>query len=70
MVSFEEITAEFSPEFDGLKDPPGNLRDVLFQIRGSLFTGTYKDRNIKYDSIINAFPKIVCQLERDRQINI
>jgi hypothetical protein len=52
MVGFEDITAEFSPEFDGLKDLAGNLRDVPFPIRGSLFTGTFKDHSIMYDGMI------------------
>jgi hypothetical protein len=55
MVGFEDITAEFAPEFQGVKDLAEELRIVLFPIRGKLFTGIYKDRNIMYDGMINAF---------------
>lgn len=35
MVGFEDITAEFAPEFVSLKDLAEDLRDVLFPIRAS-----------------------------------
>jgi len=41
-----DVTAEFAPEFANLKDLAEDQRDVRFPIRGNLFTGTYKDRNI------------------------
>jgi hypothetical protein len=63
MVGFEEITAEFAPRFHSLKNLAGELRNVLFPIRGSLFTGTYKDRNIMYDGMITAFDKAIGSLE-------
>jgi hypothetical protein len=53
MVGFENITSEFI----NLRQLAEDLRDVLFPIRGKLFTGTYKDRNIMYDGMINAFNK-------------
>jgi hypothetical protein len=42
-----DVTAEFAPEFANLKDLAEDLRDLLFPIRGKLFTGTDKDRNIQ-----------------------
>ncbi|KAL5318088.1 hypothetical protein ACEPPN_015192 [Leptodophora sp. 'Broadleaf-Isolate-01'] len=62
MVGFEDITAEFAPEFCGLKDLAEELRNVLFPIRGKLFTGTYKDRSIMYGGMINAFNKAINHL--------
>jgi hypothetical protein len=63
MVGFEDVTAQFAPEFTNLKDLAEDLRDVLFPIRGKLFTGTYKDRNIMYGGMINAFNKAITHLE-------
>jgi hypothetical protein len=63
MVGFEDVVAEFAPEFIGLRDMAEDLRDVLFPIRGKLFTGTYKDRNIMYNGMINAFNKAITHLE-------
>jgi regulator of extracellular matrix RemA (YlzA/DUF370 family) len=63
VVGFEDVTAEFTPEFTNLKDLAENLRDVLFPIRGKLFTGTYKDRNIIYGAMINAINKAITYLE-------
>jgi hypothetical protein len=40
MVAFEDMTAEFAPEFMNLRQLAEDLRDVLFPIRGKLFTGT------------------------------
>lgn len=59
MVGFDDVTAEFAPGFIGLKTLAGKLRDVLFPIRGSLFTGTYKDRSIIYEGMIDAFDKAI-----------
>jgi hypothetical protein len=63
MVGFEDVTVEFAPEFTNLKDLAEDLRDALFPIRGKLFTGTYKDRNIMYGRMINAFNKAITHLE-------
>jgi len=65
MVGFEDVTAEFSPKFTNLKDLAEDLGDVLFPIRGKLFTGTYKDRNIMYGGIISAFNKAIMHLEKE-----
>ena len=58
-------SAEFAPEFTNLKDLAEDLRDVLFPIRGKLFTATYKDRNIMYGGMINAFNKAITHLEKE-----
>jgi hypothetical protein len=63
MVGFEDITGEFAPRFHCLKALAEKLRDVLFPIHGSLFTGTYKDRSIMYDGMINAFDTAIRTLE-------
>jgi hypothetical protein len=65
MVGLQYVTAEFAPEFDGLKDLAENLRNVLFSMPGGFFTGTYKDRNIMYDGMINAFETAISQLEKE-----
>jgi hypothetical protein len=65
MVGFEDITAEFDLELANLKDLAEDLRDVLFPIRGILFTGTYKDRNIMHRGIINAVNKVISHLENE-----
>lgn len=63
MVGFEDIIVEFALEFTNLKDLAEDLRDVLFPIRGKLFTGTYKDCNIIYGGMINIFNKAITHLE-------
>jgi len=65
MVGFEDITAEFAPEFTSLKELAEDLRDVLFPIRGKLFIGTYKDRNIMYDGMIDSFNKAISHLGKE-----
>lgn len=66
MVGFEDITAEFSSEFCGLKDLAEELRSVLFCSRDVAFvTGTYKDHSIMYDRMINAFKKSISQLGKE-----
>jgi hypothetical protein len=66
MVGFEHITAEFAPEFFGLKDLAEELRNVLFRSRDlAPFTGTYKDRNIMYGGMINVFNKVISRLGKE-----
>ncbi|RFU32678.1 hypothetical protein B7463_g3638, partial [Scytalidium lignicola] len=65
MVGFDHITAEFTPEFSAVKDLAEELRNVLFRSRDlAPFTGTYKDYNIMYDGMINAFDKAISHLEK------
>jgi hypothetical protein len=52
-----------------LKDLAGNSRDVPFPIRGSLFTGTFKDHSIMYDGMINTFQTVISQLEKESEVN-
>jgi hypothetical protein len=63
MVGFEDITAEFAPEFYSLKDLVEELRNTLF--RSQDFTETYKDRSIMYDGMINAFNKAISHLGKE-----
>lgn len=69
MVGFEDITAEFAPEFCGLKNLAEELRNVLFPIHGEFFTGTYKDRSIMYEGMINAFNRAISHLEKGSLVN-
>ena len=65
MVGFEDITAEFSPEFIGLKKLAEELRDVLFLVHGKLFLGTYKDQNTMYNVMINAFNQAIRHFSKE-----
>jgi Fungal protein kinase len=66
MVGFEDVTAEFAPEFCGLKDLAEELRNTFFRSRDlAPFTGTYKDRRIMYDGMINAFSKAISYLGKE-----
>jgi hypothetical protein len=69
MVGFEDIIAEFAPQFCDLKDLAEELRIVLFPICGKLFTGTYKDRSIMYGGIINTFNKAISHLGKGSLVN-
>jgi len=70
MVIFEDITAELAPEVHGLKDLAEEMRDVLFPIRGKLFTRTYKDPSILYDEMINGLQKAVSRLGNAYEANV
>ena len=66
MVGFEEITAEFAPEFCSLKDLVEELRDTFLRSRDlAPLLGTYKDRSIMYDGMINAFNKAIGHLGKE-----
>ena len=55
MVGFEDITAEFAPEFCGLKDLAEELTNTHFRSRDlPPFKGKYKDCSIMYDGMIMA----------------
>jgi len=44
------------------------LRSVLFSIRdGTIFTGTFRDHDIMYDGIINAFRRAISRLRKEEQ---
>ncbi|KAF8847632.1 hypothetical protein BDZ45DRAFT_754708 [Acephala macrosclerotiorum] len=56
----------FAPEFYGLKDLAEELRNTLFRSRDlAPFTGTYKDRSVMYNGIINAFNKAISHLRKE-----
>ncbi|KAF7858906.1 hypothetical protein EAF04_008947 [Stromatinia cepivora] len=63
IVGFNDITAEFSPQFTCLKGLAEELKSVLFPMKGSLFTGTYRVSNIMYNGMIEAFEKAIEGME-------
>ena len=66
MARFDDITAEFTPEFINLKDLANELRNVLFPVHDKFFfVGTYKDCNIMYGGMIEAFNKAISRLGKD-----
>ncbi|KAG9231374.1 hypothetical protein BJ875DRAFT_506723 [Amylocarpus encephaloides] len=65
---FENIIAEFAPNFDNLKQLARELRSTLFPIRdGAIFTGTFHDNHIMYDGMINAFSRAIDRLGKEEQ---
>jgi hypothetical protein len=70
MGGFEDVTAEFAPEFCGLNDLAEELRNVLFRSQDLVpFTGAYEDRNIMCDEMISVFSKAISYLERESEVN-
>lgn len=66
--AFEYIVSEFAPQFESLKQLARELRNVLFPIRdGAIFTGTFRDNDIMYDGMINAFSRAIDRLEKGEQ---
>ena len=71
MVGFKDDIAEFSPNFIGLKDLAEELCDVLFHSKElAPFTGTYKDRSIMDDGMLNAFNKKIYQIEENLRVTL
>ncbi|KAG9228021.1 hypothetical protein BJ875DRAFT_390259, partial [Amylocarpus encephaloides] len=65
---FENILAQFAPEFEVLKPLARDLRGVLFPIRdGAIFTGTFRDHNLMYGGMINAFSRAIGRLGKEEQ---
>ena len=63
---FENIIAEFAPEFENLKPLARELRSALFPIRdGDIFTGTFHDHSIMYDGMIEAFDGAITSLRKE-----
>ena len=63
---FENILAQFAPEFEALKPLARDLRNILFPIRdGAIFTGTFRNRDIMYDGMINAFSRAIGRLGKE-----
>lgn len=53
---FENIIAEFAVKFETLKQLARKLRHVIFPIKdGAIFTGTFRDKDIMYNGMIEAF---------------
>lgn len=65
---FEDIITEFAPKFEELKQLAREFRNILFPIKdGAIFTGTFRDHNIIYDGMINAFSRAICRLGKEEQ---
>jgi hypothetical protein len=63
---FENIITEFAPKFGSLKQLARELRNVLFPIRdGAIFTGTFRDNDIMYDGMIEAFNRAISRLRKE-----
>ncbi len=56
---FKEIVAEFSAEFQSLKELAEEIRDILFPYREGLFTGTYRDPERLYKLMIDTFERAI-----------
>lgn len=51
-----------------MKQLARELRSVLFPIKdGAIFAGTFRDHDIKYGGIINAFGRAVGRLGKEEQ---
>jgi hypothetical protein len=67
-TGFEDIITEFEPKFEGLWQLARELRSVLFPIKdGAIFTGTFRDHDIMYDGMINAFSRAIGRLGKEEQ---
>ncbi|KAH6667704.1 hypothetical protein B0J14DRAFT_658488 [Halenospora varia] len=65
---FKDIIAEFAPKFEGRKQLARELRSVLFPIKdGAIFTGTFRDHDIMYDGMINAFSRTIGRLGKEER---
>jgi hypothetical protein len=60
---FENIVVEFASGDERLKQLARAFRNVLFPIKdGAIFTGTFRDYNIMYDGVINAFDMAIADM--------
>jgi hypothetical protein len=67
---FENAIAEFVPKFETLKQLGRELRNVLFLIRdGAIFTRTFRDNDIIYNGMIEAFNRAISSLGKEEQTN-
>jgi len=65
---FEDIITEFAPKFEELKQLARELRSVLFPIKdGAIFTGTFRDHDIMYDGMIDAFSRAIVRLGKEER---
>ncbi|KAH8586006.1 hypothetical protein B0O99DRAFT_529559 [Bisporella sp. PMI_857] len=66
---FEDIVAEFAPQFENQKQLARELRSALFLIRdGAIFIGTFRDNDIMYDGMIDALSRAVERLRKEEQV--
>jgi hypothetical protein len=71
MNGFEDIVAEFAPQFESQMQLARELRSTLFPIRdGAIFTGTFRNSDIMYDGMINAFSSAMGRLGKEEQANV
>ncbi|CAM6004313.1 unnamed protein product [Sphagnum balticum] len=57
---FENVIVEFAPQFERLRQLARELRSILFPIMdGAIFTGTFRNHDIMYDGIIEAFDRAI-----------
>jgi hypothetical protein len=60
---FEAIITEFALKLKELKQLARELQSVLFQIKdGAIFTGTFRDHDMMYDRMVNAFSRAIGRL--------
>jgi len=65
---FEDIITEFALEFEEQKQLARELRNVLFPIKdGAIFISTFRDHNIMYDGMINAFNRAIDRMKKKVQ---
>ncbi|KAH6725072.1 hypothetical protein BKA61DRAFT_42781 [Leptodontidium sp. MPI-SDFR-AT-0119] len=65
---FEDIVAEFAPQFENQKQLARELRSALFPIRdGAIFTATFRNNYIMYDGMIDAFSRAIDRLRKEEQ---
>lgn len=67
-MSLRSLRQSFAALF---KDLAKELRNTLFRSQDlAPFTGTYKDRSIMYDRMINTFNKAISHLGKELQANL
>ena len=59
---FEDIMEEFPPLFDCVKPLCKTIRDILFPYKDGLFTGTPKDPEVLYGTILKAFDDAIADI--------
>jgi len=65
---FEDIITEFALEFEEQKQLARELRNILFPIKdGAIFIGTFRDHDIMYDGMINAFNRAIDRMGKEEQ---
>lgn len=66
-TGLEGIVSGFTPQFENQKQLARKLRPVLFPIRYNvIFTGTFRDKDIMYDRMINAFKRAIDRPKKEK----